>query len=335
MLRLRRVVAGHLTRVGPVTRRIGALSAWTALLGSIAACGSTEPQIPTSVSLSTSAVSFTALGQTQQLFPSVTDQDGKTLSGANVSWSSSNTGVATVSPSGVVTAVGSGSADITATAGSATATAQVTVVQTPTELLKVSGDAQTGVAGTTLPAPLVVQLNDAGGSPIPGTTVDFAVSEGDGSTSTATAVTGSDGRASTTFTTGTVSGSPQGVSVTIAATTLSASFTATAAADPTSFNIGLQYLSTVTPSQRQAFTAARLRWQGVITQDLEDGLLETGPEALRPWFTGCQPECRRCGHPGECWCPSMGWATSWATSWHQLVPALSATSAAQPLTPEI
>jgi hypothetical protein len=87
-------------------------------------------------------------------------------------------------------------------------------------------------------------------------------------------VTGADGRASTTFTTGTASGSPQGVSVSIAATALSVSFTATAAPDPTSFNIGLQYLSTPTPSQRQAFTDARLRWQGAITGDLEDGLLQ-------------------------------------------------------------
>lgn len=274
MPRFRRVVAGRLTRVGAVTRRIGTLSAWAVLLGSLAACGSSEPQIPTSVSLSASAVSFTALGQTQQLLPSVTDQDGKPLAGANVSWSSSNTGVATVSQSGLVTAVGSGSTDITATSGSVTATAQVTVVQTPTGLLKISGDGQTGAAGTTLPAPLVVQVNDAGGSPIPGTTVTFEVSQGEGTTGAATAVTGSDGRASTTFTTGTVSGSPQGVSVTIAATTLLASFTATAAADPTSFNIGLRYLSTATDAQKQAFTAARLRWQAAVTGDLEDGLLE-------------------------------------------------------------
>jgi hypothetical protein len=218
----------------------------------------------------------------QQLVPSVTDQDGNAVSGANVSWSSSSAAVATVSSTGLVTAIGAGSADVTATSGSATATAAVTVAQTPTQLLKVSGDDQTATAGTTLPAPLVVQVNDAGGSPIPGRTVDFAVSQGDGSTGTASAVTGSDGRASTTFTTGTAAGSPQAVSVSIAATALSELFTATAAADPTSFNIGLQYLSDVTPSQRQAFTAARLRWEGVITQDLEDGLLETGPEPCGP-----------------------------------------------------
>jgi hypothetical protein len=269
MLLPRRVVAGRLTRVSPTTRRLRALSGWAVLLGSIGACG-TDPRIPTTVTLSASAVSFTALGQTQQLSPSVSDQDGKPLTGADVSWSSSNTGVATVSSSGLVTAVGAGSADVTATAGSATASAQVSVVQTPTELVKVSGDGQTSKAGTTLTLPLVVQVNDAGGSPVSGRTATFTVSQGDGSTGAATMVTGSDGRASTTFTTGTASGSPQSVSVSITATALSVSFTATAAPDPTSFNIGLQFVSTVTATQRQAFTDARLRWENAITADVED-----------------------------------------------------------------
>jgi hypothetical protein len=275
MLLFRRVVAGRPTRLGRITRRMRALSGWAAVLGSIGACSTTEPRIPTTVSLSALAVSFTALGQTQQLFPSVTDQDGKALAGANVSWSSSNTGVASVSPSGVVTAVGVGSADVTATSGSATAIAQVAVVQTPTELLKVSGDGQTGAAGATLTAPLVIRLNDAGGSPIPGRTATFTVTQGEGSIGAATVTTGNDGRASTTFTTGTVSGSPQAVSVSIAATMLSVSFTATAAADPTSFNISLKYLSTATPTQQQAFTNARLRWENVITTDVEDVLLQS------------------------------------------------------------
>jgi hypothetical protein len=274
MLLLPRVVAGRLTRLGPMTRQIRTLSAWAALLGSLGACGGTDPRIPTSVTLSTFMVSFAALGQTQQLSPSVTDQDGNALP-ATVTWSSSNTGVATVSQSGLVTAVGAGSADVTATAGSASATAQITVVQTPTQLLKVSGDAQTATAGTTLPAPLVVQVNDAGGNPIPGRTATFTVTQGDGSTGSATVATGTNGRASTTFTTGTASGSPQGVSVSIAATALLVSFSATAAADPTTFNIGLQYLSTATPTQRQAFTDARLRWQAAITGDLEDGTINT------------------------------------------------------------
>jgi hypothetical protein len=270
MLLLRRVVAGCLTRSGPSTRRMRALLGCAALLGSLGACGGTEPQIPSNVSLTPLTVSFSALGQTQQLFPSVTDQDGKAISGAGVSWTSSNTGVASVSPAGVVTATGGGSATVTATSGSAAAIAQVTVAQTPAQIQKISGDGQTGPAGTTLTAPLVIQVNDAGGNPIAGRSVTFTVDQGDGTVGAASLVTGSDGRASTSFTIGTSSGSPQAVSVSIAATALSVSFTAIAAADPTSFNIGLRYLSSATPAQRQAFTDARLRWQNAITADVQD-----------------------------------------------------------------
>ena len=274
MLRTGRPLADRLPRLGCLTRRAAALSGWAVLLGSIGAC-STDPRIPTSISLSAPTLSFISLGQTQQLIPAVTDQDGKPLDAGGVSWSSSNTAVASVGPSGVVTAVGAGSADVTATAGSATASAQVAVIQTPSQLLKISGDGQTGPAGATLPAPLVIQLNDAGGSPIPGNTVTFTVTQGDGSTGTASGVTGNDGRASTTFTTGTVSGAAQGVSASIAATSLSVAFAAIVASDPTGFNIGLRYISTATPTQRQAFTNARLRWQSVITADLEDVQLQS------------------------------------------------------------
>jgi hypothetical protein len=64
------------------------------------------------------------------------------------------------------------------------------------------------------------------------------------------------------------------VLATIEATSLTVAFSATAAADPTSFNIGVRFLSTATATQRQAFTDARLRWEAAITDDLADGLLQ-------------------------------------------------------------
>ena len=56
------------------------------------------------------------------------DQNGQSVSGAVVSWSSSNEDVATVGGQGLVTAVGNGSASITATSGSVSDTAVVTVL---------------------------------------------------------------------------------------------------------------------------------------------------------------------------------------------------------------
>jgi Leishmanolysin/Bacterial Ig-like domain (group 2) len=243
------------------------------LLGIVAACG-TEPRIPTSLVLNTTTLSFTALGEEQQLSPTITDQEGKTLPAETASWSSSDPAVATVSQTGLVTAQGSGSAQITATAGAATASAQVSVVQTPTEIEKISGDAQAAPAGSTLPALLVVQVNDARGNPVPNATIIFTVVEGDGDISSSTVVTGPDGRASTSFTTGTSSGAAQVVSATIQSTGLSVSFTATAVADPSSFNIGLRFLSPATTSQRQAFTDARQRWEAAITEDLAPVLFD-------------------------------------------------------------
>lgn len=245
------------------------------LLTVLAACGSTDPRVPTAIVLSATTLNFTALGDAQQLSPTITDQDGKALPPETASWSTSNPGVATVSQTGLVTAQGSGSAQITAEAGSASASAQVSVVQTPAEIEKISGDAQAAPAGSTLPSPLVVQVNDARGNPVPGATVVFAVTEGEGTTSSTTVLTGPDGRASTSYTTGTVSGSSQVVSATIQTTALSVAFTATAAADPSSFNIGIRFISSATPTQRQAFTDARVRWEAAISGDLEDGFLQS------------------------------------------------------------
>jgi len=258
----------------PLVRHAVEVRRRVALLALLAGCGGTDPRIPSTVALSSSSLTFTSLGQTQQLSPSITDQDGQSLPDASVSWSSSNDQVAGVNQNGLVTATGAGSATITAAAGSASATAEVSVVQTPTQIQKVGGDGQTGIAGQALTSPLVVQVNDASGNPIPGASVTFTVVAGEGSIATTTTTTGSDGRVSTAFTTGTIAGSTQTVTATIAATVLSVSFTAIAAADLASFNIGLRFLSPATPSQRQAFSDARIRWEAAITADLAGGFLE-------------------------------------------------------------
>ena len=77
----------------------------------------------TAISLNTNTLSFSALNTTQQLTATTTP------SGGAVSWSSSNTSVATVSSSGVVTSVGYGTATITASSGSVSASCSVVVAQ--------------------------------------------------------------------------------------------------------------------------------------------------------------------------------------------------------------
>ncbi|MBD2676749.1 MULTISPECIES: N,N-dimethylformamidase beta subunit family domain-containing protein [Nostoc] len=83
---------------------------------------------------------------------------------------------------------------------------------------KIGGDNQTGAAATALPNPLVVQVKDAAGNPQSGTTVTFAVSSGGGLVSPLSAVTNTNGQASTTLTLGANPGATSRVINTVTAT---------------------------------------------------------------------------------------------------------------------
>jgi hypothetical protein len=72
----------------------------------------------------------------------------------------------------------------------------------PGDLVVVSGDGQKGQTGRTLADPLVVQVNDAHGSPAPGAKVAFAGSAGSPSVDPKNATTDAEGRASTKVTLG-------------------------------------------------------------------------------------------------------------------------------------
>jgi hypothetical protein len=81
---------------------------------------------PYSVAVTPSTLTL-APGAQQQLAASTKSGDGVTLTGHSYSYSSSNLGVATVSSGGVVTAVGSGTANITVNDGSLSKTVPLTV----------------------------------------------------------------------------------------------------------------------------------------------------------------------------------------------------------------
>lgn len=191
------------------------------LLGAAAAvglsCGKAtqpDPLVPTTVSLDQTQVAFDALTATAQLTATVLDQNGQAMSGQSVTWSTNAPGVASVSSAGLVTAVGNGTATVTATAGNASGTAAVSVTQVVTSLEKVSGDTQTGTVATPLPQPLVVLAKDrlgrnvAGGAggQVANVNVQFAVTGGGGSLAQMLAPIGSNGQASTMWTLGNAPG---------------------------------------------------------------------------------------------------------------------------------
>src|SRR5205823_2155575 len=79
----------------------------------------------------TPASASVQVGQTVQFTATLKDANGNTLSGRVVTWASGNSGVASVSGNGLVTAKAAGSATITATSEGQSGTSAITVT-TPT-----------------------------------------------------------------------------------------------------------------------------------------------------------------------------------------------------------
>jgi hypothetical protein len=98
--------------------------------------------------------------------------------------------------------------------------------QPPASLILVSGDGQTAEAGSTLPSPLVVQVENAMGNPMPGVGVHWEVTGGDGSVSAPYTVTNAAGQAQVSWTLGSAAG-PNSVTATVLDVT-PVTFTATA-----------------------------------------------------------------------------------------------------------
>jgi hypothetical protein len=168
-----------------------------------------------------------AIGATLQLNAAVKDQSGQLMSNPTITWQSLNAAVATVSASGLVTAVANGVAQIQATSDTAHAKVQVTVQQVASAVVKISGDAQTGLTGSTLPAPLVVGVNDRLTHPVANVSVVFAAATGSGSVSPTNTTTNGSGQAQTTWTMGVTAGQ-QSATATVTGITGAATFTATA-----------------------------------------------------------------------------------------------------------
>lgn len=123
-----------------------------------------DVQVPTSITLSSAALNFFSLGETQQLTVTVFDGNGLAISGATVTWVSSAPSVASVEATGLVTAVNVGSVTVTVTSGAASGIAQITVQQAA-EAVTVSPGSLL-LPGSGARASLLASVTDPGGSPI-------------------------------------------------------------------------------------------------------------------------------------------------------------------------
>ena len=126
-----------------------------------------------SVTVSPASASVPA-GQTAQLTATPKDVNGNPLSGRVVTWASSNTSVATVSSSGLVTGKVAGSAMITATSEGQSGTSAITVVHVPVASVTVSPSSASVPAGSALQ--LTATPKDAAGNPLSGRTIAWSSS---------------------------------------------------------------------------------------------------------------------------------------------------------------
>jgi YVTN family beta-propeller protein len=114
---------------------LGGLTIW--------ACGGEEstgpggekpPPTVASVAVTPSTATLVSLGETVQLTASASDASGNAVSGKSFTWASSDQAIATVSGTGLVTAVANGAVTISATADNVSGSAAVSVAQDAAQL---------------------------------------------------------------------------------------------------------------------------------------------------------------------------------------------------------
>ncbi|MBY0471963.1 Ig-like domain-containing protein [bacterium] len=173
----------------------------------------------------------------------VRDSNNNAVSGVTVNWAVTAGGGSLSSASNSTNASGQSSSTLTlgTTAGSNTVTATINgtatstsfsatgTAGTPASIAVVSGNSQSGTAGSALSSAFVAVVRDSNSNAVSGVTVNWAVTAGGGSLSSASNSTNGSGQSSSTLTLGTTAGSNT-VTATINGTATSTSFSATGTA---------------------------------------------------------------------------------------------------------
>lgn len=115
------------------------------------------------------------IGRTMRIRAFPLDETGALLSTRTVEWSSNDAAVATVDESGVVTGVGSGNAEITATIASFVAVAELTVALPPALALAETSVSFSTVGGAVEPESAPIAITNEGDFDLVGLAVDSVV----------------------------------------------------------------------------------------------------------------------------------------------------------------
>ena len=151
--------------------------------------------------------------------------------------------------------------------------AEVSLVATalpgpPANMTLVSGDGQSAVIGTPLPAALVVSVSDVYGNPISGLNVLWGPGIGGGWTTYYSVGTNTSGVSSVRRTLGAGVGTQTTIASITGTTPLSVTFTATGSSFTSQYNIDVRYLTPLSPARQLAFTNAAARWSSIIYGEL-------------------------------------------------------------------
>ena len=143
--------------------------------GRSAAASITVSSVPVaSVAVSPTAATI-SVGQTTQLGATTRDASSRTLSGRLVGWTSASAAVATVSSSGLVTAVAPGTATITASSEGKSGSATITVQPKPVGAVIVSPNQAGVTVGQSIQ--LSTQVTDGSGNVLTGRPISFSSSD--------------------------------------------------------------------------------------------------------------------------------------------------------------
>jgi len=128
-----------------------------------------------SVALSATSTSM-SIGESQAVTVVLRDAQGNVLSGRSISWSSSNLSVMSVAPSGIVTALGGGTATVTATSEGKSGTITFTVAAPVAPVASVSVTAPTTTLSVGQSTTATATLKDGHGAVLTGRTVSWSSS---------------------------------------------------------------------------------------------------------------------------------------------------------------
>jgi trimeric autotransporter adhesin len=219
---------------GLVTGVAAGTSVITATSGTVSAQVTVTVNTPPASSVVISpSVANVYVGGTVQLTAVVTDANGNPITGAQVTYTSSTAGVATVTSGGLVTGVAPGTALITGKSGTATGAAAVNVTLVPVKTITITPSPDTVLAGAT--SQLTATAYDSAGNVLTGRPITWtsgnssqATVSATGLVNTAPSVTITANRTVSIFA---ASGSAQGVGSVVIRAAGIASVTVSPAAD--------------------------------------------------------------------------------------------------------